>query len=158
MLRGGAKFVKYSTEGKAQDRWVWMSQDLSKLCWARFKNSLVNTQPSWVAIEEITRVTLGRSTPVTRLAKADESSLLSIHTESRIIDLGVPVTTSDSPTRDQWASLFVWMLENKQRPGAGVLLQQVRAALPLRRPPFATPRTVGACTLHNNSIQGPIEC
>ena len=144
MLRGGAKFIKYSTEGKAQDRWVWMSQDLSKLCWARFKNSLVNTQPSWVAIDEITRVTLGRSTPVTQMARADESSLLSIHTESRIIDLGVPMSTTDGPTRDQWASLFVWLLENKQRPGDGGLVQQVRAsALPLASQSglLETPRT-----------------
>jgi hypothetical protein len=60
-LRTGGKFIKYSTEGKPQDRSMWVSQDLTKLCWARFKNSLVSSQPSVVAIDEITKVSCWNS-------------------------------------------------------------------------------------------------
>jgi hypothetical protein len=57
------------------------------------------------------------------MVKADEGSLLSVHTEHRIIDISVP--TSDGPNRDQWASLFVWLLNDRRR-ADGALVQQVR--------------------------------
>ena len=69
---------------------------------------------------------MGKCTAVTTgLSKVDSDVLLSLQCKSRTIDLQV-LPKEDNPSRNQWVSLFEWLIQNGVRaqyfvPASGLL-------------------------------------
>lgn len=60
MLVTGAKFTKFSTDRKPQERVVWVSKDMQTLCWAKQKSSVMQGGPSNVPVSQIVAVSASR--------------------------------------------------------------------------------------------------
>jgi len=121
VLFSGGKFIKHGTDGRPRDRIVWLMDDLQSICWARSRNQIIGSHKT-MAIADIKRVIIGKGTPITvQLKGVVESQIFSLECSTRTIDLQVP-PKGNGMTRDMWASLFTWIIEDRN--GCGESLQQ----------------------------------
>ena len=110
LLKKGGKFWKHQRRGRPHEKVVWLSNDLSKICWGVTRK---DPNPRFLNTAQMATVRVGVHSPVSKYSHVSVDNLFSL-TGVRNLDLELPARSKTR--RSEWVNAFRWLLEVQQQP------------------------------------------
>lgn len=107
LLKKGGKFWKHQRRGRPHEKVVWLSNDLSKICWGVTRK---DPNPRFLNTAQMATVRVGVHSPVSKYSHVSVDNLFSL-TGVRNLDLELPARSKTR--RSEWVNAFRWLLERQ---------------------------------------------